>query len=356
MIRERGVRGRALLAAVAAASLARPAAARPAVADIALVGADPPVASVRAVAGELLEREGVAVSWSRLDRLGADTILDVPMAGGEPEIAVWIDVSSSAEARLYFRDAAGQRFVIRRLALENGYDGVAVEEIAQVTKSVLLALAAGTEPALSRAEARAVLRPPAVIPSPSPPPSPPPPRRRLAVEIGLASVTQLFSPQVALSNGIQVSVAAIGHLPRGALGGWLALGYTFPVGYRSPSVGLDVESVTARVGALWEPWRSDLISIRVGVGGGIDWVSFQPRTGSADITPAGAGHFLAPLATGGASVVLVPSGRLSFSFGAGVDLGATDIHYDVVRDGTPVRVLVPYRLRPGLSLGAAWRF
>jgi hypothetical protein len=40
-----------------------------------------------------------------------------------------------------------------------------------------------------------------------------------------------------------------------------------------------------------------------------------------------------------------------------VDNADADVHYDLLgAGGAPARVLVPFVVRPGLSLGAGWRF
>ena len=79
------------------------------------------------------------------------------MAGSVAPVVVWVDVSSGVEARVYFRAAAGRRFVIRRVSLPSGVGPLAAEEIAQVIQSVRRALASDSAWALSLAEARTAL-------------------------------------------------------------------------------------------------------------------------------------------------------------------------------------------------------
>ena len=91
----------------------------------------------------LLSRDGVALIWRQADRLRVEDVVEAPIGARGGPVVVWVDVSSGAEARIYFRAAAGQRFVIRRVSLSGGVGLPAAEEIAQIIHSVLRALRCG---------------------------------------------------------------------------------------------------------------------------------------------------------------------------------------------------------------------
>ena len=202
--------------------------------DIELAGREPAVARVRSVITELLEREGVVVSTSRLDRIQHEAILAPAAPSRRHSIGAWIDIESTREVQLYFRDASAQRFVVRRLALENGLDEIAVEEVGQVVKSVVLALAAGDEPALTFAQARAILQP-ADHEAPKHIEGAPTTTAPLVGEVGVGVLGQLFSPEIRLSPRLDLRLALlVDHRggPHGSFGGWLSVGYGDTLRYR----------------------------------------------------------------------------------------------------------------------------
>jgi hypothetical protein len=321
-------------------------------ADIAVAGPEASCSRVRSVVSELLEREGVVVSTSRLDGIRPEAVLAAPTPSARSPIDAWIDVGSTREALLYFRDASAQRFVLRRLTLENGLDEVAVEEIGQIVKSVVLALAAGDEPALTIAQARAMLQAPdreAPKPTPTVASAPTP----LVAEIGVGLIGQLFSPEIPLSPRLDLRLAfLVDHDWRlhGPLGGWISVGYGETLQYRSTTIGLDLTTVAARAGALCEPWHSARVITRIGIGGGFDLIDFTPQRSSSGVTPAATGRFLTPLGAVVAGVGLKVVGPLSFGAGAEIDFYPADVHYDLQQTDGRMRLLVPYRVRPGLML------
>jgi hypothetical protein len=319
-------------------------------ADVALAGSETAVERVRSVVAELLQREGVVVATSRLDRIRSEVVLTAPAANERRPIGAWIDLGSTREVLLYFRDAAAQRFVLRRLALDNGLDEVAVEEVGHIVKSVVLALAAGNEPALTIAQARAMLQPEREAPKPQVAEARRGPRVTSEVTVGL--VGQLFSPAIPLSPRLDLTLALLvdDGGSRGPLGGWLSVGDGQTLHYRDPTIGIDLATVAVRAGALWQPWRSARVVTRVGAGGGFDLIDFTPQPASSGVAPAAAGRFLAAVGTLVAGVQLKVLGPLSVGAGAEIDLYAADVHYDVQRTDGRVRLLVPYRVRPGLAL------
>jgi hypothetical protein len=273
---------------------------------------------------------------------------------------VWIDLSSAIEARIYFRAARGERFVIRRLSLPAEHRPLVVEEIAQIVKSVLRALGSDTTWALSLSEARAALREP--TPS-SQVEAVAPPRaeaeRQVAVEVGSAAVAGMFAREVPVAGRLELSLAVMSRPPQaaltlpGALGGWLAFGYGLPARYRGDAVGADIDNYAFRGGLLWEPWRRGRVTVRLGVGGGVDRVAFQPRAEAPGAAPASPGTFMSWLGCAAAGIRLDVSRRVAFAASVIADMTAARVHYDAYDSaGTLSEVLVPFRFRPGLSLGA----
>jgi hypothetical protein len=317
----------------------------PAGADITLVGTVAAVAPVRDVTTDLLSRDGVAVLWHQADKLRVEDVVDAPVGGRPATVVVWIDVSSGVEARIYFRAAAGRRFVIRRVALPVGMGPLAAEEIAQIVQSVLRALAADTAWALSLSEARAALD----VPERSSPPAVPPAQARAtALEIGSALVGQNYAPELPFTGGIEISVAA---LPR-SFGGRLALGYTFPSHFASGAVGADLQAAKLRLALVWEPWHGGRVAIRLGLGGGVDRVAYAPTAEAPGATPAAGGAFTSALGSTDATLRFEISPRVALTAAVLAEIFVQRVHYDAYdAAGTLREVLVPHRVRPGVAIG-----
>jgi hypothetical protein len=332
----------------------------PAGADVALVGPEAAVGPVREVLEELLSREGVEVSWTHLDRLRAEDVLEPTRRTASAPVHVWIDLTSTMEARLYFR-APDQRFVIRRVTLPGGSGPLVTEEIAQIVQSVLRALASGTAWALSLPEARVAMREPP--PSSSPAARPAPPSREAVVEVGSGALGELYAPGLPVAGSVVVSVAGLvrpaarAEAPAaGALGAALVFGYGLPSRFASGAVGAELETTSLRFKLLWEPWRGGRLSLRLGAGGGADRVIYAPRAELPAATPAPAGTFYTWLGSLGADLRIDVSGRVAVAAGATAEVSFERVHYDAYdATGTLTEVLVPYRLRPGLSLGVEVR-
>jgi hypothetical protein len=322
----------------------------PAAVEIALVGAPPGLASVREVTGELLARDGVVVSWRELDWLRAEDILETGMGGQGAPLFVWIDISSPVEARLYFRAAAGQRFVIRRIPLPGRIGPVEVEEIAQIVQSVLRTLASDTGWALSLSEARVALRSPERSPVPA---AAPPSTRQPRLEVGSAVVGQSYAPELSFTGEVEISIALWSER---ALGGGLALGYGWPARFSSGAVGAQLQAATLRLELLWEPLRIGRWAVRLGAGVGADRVTYTPRAESSGATAVAGGSFLSPLGCLDAALHMQVSPRFALALGLLAEVYLNRVHYDVSDpSGAREEVLVPHRLRPALTLGGEVR-
>jgi hypothetical protein len=328
---------------------------------VTLIGPEAARASVREVSGELLVRAGVATSWAAQASFRSQDLFAAAQDNRDDAVGVWIDLSSSSTAHLYFRDAGSKWFVIRSLPLPGGrrLDEIAREEIGHIVATAVVALGTGTGKALTRSEARAALETQSVSIQVATPPatSGPPPRLALAPW----ATAQLFAPQKATTGFLGLSVA-MARGPRwgqgpGRLGAWLDVGYQIAGGYNGERVGADIHTTSLRAGLLWDIRRLRAVLLRVGLGGGIDHVTYRPRGESTNVDLAAAGRFLIPEVCLWGGVELRATEHLALSLRALADLALVRVHYDVDSgDGQRRQVLVPYLVRPGLSLGAALLF
>ncbi|HEY7374288.1 MAG TPA: hypothetical protein VIF57_19150 [Polyangia bacterium] len=322
-------------------------------ADITLIGPEAAVASVRAVAAELLARDGVAVVWHQVAKLRAEEMFATPPGDRAAPVFVWVDVASAREARITFRAAAGSRFVIRRVALPGGVGPLAVEEIAQIIQSVLHALASDTGWALSLPEARVALS----VPEPRPAPPPPAPARATVVAVGSAVRGQLYAPDLPPTADLEVAIEAISRVAGapwspGSLGGRLVLAYGFPARFAGGAVGADLRVATLRLQLVWEPWRRGRAALRIGVGGGADRVVYTPTAEQPGAMTAAGGTFVSPVGCLDAALRLEVAARVAVNAGLLAELALQRVHYDAYdAQGRLNEVLIPYRLRPGLAIG-----
>ena len=138
----------------------------------------------------------------------------------------------------------------------------------------------------------------------------------------------------------------------GALGGWLAFGYGLGARFRGEAVGAEIHSDAFRAGLLWEPGRWGRVTVRLNLGGGLDWIAFQPRAEAPGASPAASGTFVSAVGCAAAGIRLDISGRFALAAAVIADISAARVHYDAYDSaGSLSEVLVPFRFRPGLSLG-----
>jgi hypothetical protein len=303
------------------------------------------------------------VAWSCLSRLDEDE----PFRTTEGQrLQFWIDLTPATEARLTVRDGRSDRFVVRRIPLPRGLDEIGREELGQIVRSALLAVRAGPEETLTRAEARAEIarwprRPPPPAPAPPPPappaPAPPadPPRSPgppLAIALGAFGSLRAFAPQVPVAGEIGLGLE-VGRV--GPLGGWLEAAYQPTVRYDGSPVDVALAAVAGRVGLDVSAHLAGTLRVRLGAGAGITRTTFTPESSDATGTagPPGAFSYLTARALAGWEARPIRHVVTTLTFF--LDVVGTDVHYDLREpDGTIARVLVPHRFQPGVAFQISW--
>jgi hypothetical protein len=333
-------------------------------ADIILVGEDAPCAGVQEVVGELLSRDGVAVTWTRQKHFRPEDIFDrggSPPAsppgrpgGAEVGVVAWIDLSAPVEARLYFRDAGADRFFIRSLPLARGIDEIAKEEIAHIVSNAVVALRQGGGAALTRSQAHQALH---VQPSPeAAPEAGGEPSAPLRFDVAAMAGAQLFASDLpVVARGALSLALARGprwHRTGGSFGAWLDLGYQFPGRYQGSAVGADLQIASGRAGVLWQRGRTLLL--RLGLGAGADRVHYRPRGDTTRVELASASSFTIPVLSSWVGTELRLLDWLALTSRLSFDAALARIHFDLQDGhGQTTRVLVPYPLLPAAFIGLA---
>jgi hypothetical protein len=383
----------ASIACLAAAALAAlpgggPASAAPsdapptrAEAEVWLRGEPSSVERVRETVGELLRRNGVAVSWRADGAFRPEQLFEAPAAtsgeasAGRPVARVWIDIGAKVEAKMFLGDGSSRRFVIRRLTLPRGLDEVAREEIGHIVEAAVLTLVSGAEGTLSRTEARAALATMAPERGSASPPPPPattaaaaPARRSAgfaalpAIEASGAAAIGRYASDPAVVGRINLGLAVLAGTS--GMGVWGELGVALPATHAGAPIAVAFDMQSVRAGVAWEwRWAADEAgadprwSLRAGLGGGVDRIAFRPDGDPLAVRPAPEGVFWAPVARAD----LVLSARiwrgLRVLVGIPCDVVLADVHYDLVDEaGSRRRYFTPFRVRPALSAGLGWRF
>lgn len=303
---------------------------------------------------EQIAGEADGVTWSCLSRFdGEEPFRNA--AAGRGELEFWIDLTHGPEARIMLRDARSDRFVVRRVPLPDGLDEIGREEIGQIVRAASLAVRAGPEDTLTRAEARAEV---ARWPQPPAPPPPAPARRRPPPSLNID--VEAFAAARALASPVPV-VAELGlggDLGRlGPLEGWVEASYQLPARYQGTPVSVALSAFAVRagiqaVGHLSARWEG-----RLGAGGGATRMSFTPRSQGTAATAAAPGAFWYATGRALAGVDARLAAHLVVGLTAFLDVVGADVHYDLRQpDGTSSRVMAPYRFEPGLAVGIASRF
>jgi hypothetical protein len=284
--------------------------------------------------------------WMRLPGFDPDEVLREQAVAPDVRARVWIDVSDRRLARLYLADHRAQRFLVRDLPLPDGLDELGKEALAQVVESSVAALLEDASVGLTRAEATSVLtarRPPA------------------GAAVGLAFealvVSQAVAPELPIGVGVAVRVAAGRRLTdRTEARLWALAAVDLPQRYQSAAIGARLQAVAVRAGAAVAVALGGRTALLVAAGLGPDLTRLEPEQGTAGgamLTGARWTSALVGRAEVGLSVALRGHARLALSAFADADLRAT--HYDVMLAEQRTAVIAPYRVRPGLMLGAQWR-
>lgn len=285
---------------------------------------------------------------------------------------IWIDARADSRAVLYVVDDAHDRFLVRVVPLDAGYDEIAHESIGTIVQSSVEALLSGASVGVERAEAEAqvtALEPEATN---TPPPAKPKPRKvlveprrsvstpiaaaadghRLGVDVGyrgqlLHSAALLHGPELGLNlTRPQSGVSAIGQLQ---------LGYRLPARWTAGDVGVRLTGGGARLAGGLRASVSSQLGVSLIGSIGADWLYVTPEVSSESKTSRPAFGLLQPMLGAAVEAELQVVSQLAawMTWGVERDLGGN--HFDVLRAGEPEPVLVPWPIQAVVRIGARLR-
>jgi hypothetical protein len=278
-------------------------------------------------------------------------------------VRAFVDLTDDRNAALYFADRAGERFLVRQVALPDGLTALGRETLGQVLELSVRALLEDDQVGMTRAETSKLLNAQEPETAPRPRDEPPPKleepdesESRLGAEAFYAA--RLFSSEVAIVHGPGLGLGWISEDPSARSLLFIAGQYELPQELVTSVVGVEWSTIRVQGGAG--------LSVAVSrshffAGGrlsvGADFTRFSPRQGSAghDVeleSPSVSTATFIDLAVEG-SVPLFE--RLGASARVFASVYPVRVHYDVAVGQTRSEVLVPYSVRPGIELSLVLR-
>jgi hypothetical protein len=291
------------------------------------------------------------IHWVQIPAVDPSEVIRRPPVGGEGRAPrVWIDWSTPERVRMYFANADGERFLVREVLFPEGFGELGLETVAQVIQSSLSALVLSAESGISRAEMTAVL-------APLPPPATlPPPLPEWRFSGGAFYALQAFAPERPVDQGPGLCVAFGQREGRWRLAGWISGQYQLPETISADLIGVRLDTVRLRAGAELGRSLTPHVILAMGLGAGEDIVHIAPRQSGAVAATLSHDRFswaYAARVQVALSLRAAPSMDISAALTTDFDLSM--LHYDVLVDGSTVRVFTPWWVRPGVMAGVTWR-
>jgi hypothetical protein len=312
-------------------------------------------AQLEAVARELLERLDMRVEMRRVERID---VAEIRQALG-PEAAyfarVWIAFAPSGRARLYLEHGASDRVLVREVGGELNNPELVREELGHILQTAIEGLKAGEAIGAPRREA---LKDEPLAAKPiaaAPPPARAENARRSRVSWPRQSL--LFSPRYEL--GFMGDDAHFQDGPGAALQAAFPLGFELAGYYRRPlqvsraGVGARLQTISFRALPVLDVWRGARSGVRLGLGLGADLVRVSSfATPGTDVRLAPSRWRKLALARLQGNYARRLTSFMDLELGLGADLDLSDTRYVVQQAGGASSVLVPWRVRPFVALGA----
>ena len=324
-----------------------------------MVGTEEQLDAVRSTIGPTAF-DGASVRWARATRLEASELLEQRPEASELGVRAWVDLSDEKNASLYFADRAGERFLVRAVALPEGLSQLGREALGQVLELSVRALLKDDRIGMSRAETSELLnarapKPDAPAKKPDTPPEPPPPTTHESdSSLGAEAFygARLFSSDVSVVHGPGLGLGWVTEGPdfRSLL--WVTGQYELPRVHGAPEVSVEWTTVRVEGGfGLAFPVADSSFLVGGRLGAGADVTSFTPGPGTADgdITLEPTSVSTAPVMSVAVEGMLPLGTRLSLSARALASFYPIRVHYDVARGDEQSEVLAPYWVRPGIE-------
>lgn len=309
----------------------------------------------------LLSERQVHLEWQREAAIRGKDVLNQSSSEENNLANIWLDVTEDRRALLYIKNARSDRFLVRTLPLENGYDELGRESLANIVESAIDVLLQGGEIGVTREEAEKQVAAQAPEPSPPLPPkeekSSPPPEpvraQRISPALFVAAAGDVIAPQ-AVRAGPRLGGSLYGARIAGFT--WFSSlegGYAFATPIESDEVRLRLEGPNGRWVAGFR-LASGRFGWRLGLGGGLDAMKVTTEVKDPSLRKAASLWVMTPLVSGMTSLDLALSDRWFGFFSAAADVVLTAHDFEVVRSGDSESLLSPWRVRPLTQIGVGF--
>lgn len=320
---------------------------------------------------ELSERQGLELDWSTRSAVHPKDVLRVEARDAALLARIWLDVRSSDRAVLYIADTTHDRFLLRVVPLEAGYDEVARESLGNIVESAIDALLAGAEFGVSREALEAQVEQELAATEPAPSPERPAESPRETPSSPLIEPRANESPWLPSGFvGYRVEFAKRTELLRhgpelgvivwqrvNTLGAFVGVsgGYRMPSVWTGEGVELELQGAGGRL-AFGLGSRRQASSWRVGVVAGLEATRVETRVSDSTLSARDPDWQRAPVVGAFASGELRVYRSWGLLLGAGAEYDPMGHHFDVLRGGRTAPVFEPWLLRPVVWVGVSgWR-
>jgi hypothetical protein len=286
------------------------------------------------------------IRWVALDAMDRSQVTRPPAQAQGAR--VWIDCTDATRIHLYFANWSTGRFLLREVPLAAGLDALGLETLAQMIESSLSALIADRSAGMDRAAMGRALgeRPMPVVPPAAPP---------VDFGVGAFYAAQAFAAGWPVEHGPGLAIRALQGSGRARLGGWATAQYQLPEMIATDLAGVRLDTAAVRVGPELDLpiSRGAALAVRAGAGGDVIQVASRQGTngGAALVAARTYWDFMAQFAMG--ARLQLPA-RLELEAEALVDADFVLRHYDVNVDGHLIRIVTPWRVRPGIAVALSW--
>jgi hypothetical protein len=310
-------------------------------------------AALEVVVRELLGRLSVALDWSIAIGIDPRAILVGGHGHAEVIARAWIDVSDPTRARIYVANGQNERFILRFVPLENGYDEIAREELAHIVESSVDAFASGGAVGVSREVAeREVAR---EVRMPSSPPrrqASKPESAHLALALAYQGSLRAGDPIIAQGPLLDVAIAFQGE-SRVRFCASARAEYDTRLTWRSRPVGALFEggAVAITAGAEVSVMRTFVVRALAGAGTGLTRVTPFAQSATTAM-PSYAFWRTSPFGRVGVDATFDLFGPFALLVGVGCDVDLVHTAYELVRSGVQSQVISPWIAHPFSYAGA----
>lgn|GEM_PF-2536400 len=335
-------------------------------------GAREPTSALEARTRALLRDYPVELEWSLAAHFHPRDVFEptpqTPPSEAPTLARIWLDARETTRAVLYLVDDAHERFLVRVVPLEAGYDEVACESVGTIIQTSVEALLAGATLGVSRQAAEeqvadlegaapakaAPEKPVGAEPSVRPAiDSAAPDPYRVALDVSYRG--QLLSAGPEILHGPELGLSLFRRAARFGGLGFLSIGYRAPLHWDEDGVGATFQGLGGRagIGPRWAVAQRLSLSLLGTVG--VDGLLVQPVV-SEPGAAARRAFWIATATLGlGLEAELGLSRRVSLWLAPGAEVDLSGHHFDVLEGGQPVPVLEAWTVQPVLRLGLRFR-